>query len=105
MTHTLQVIQLFYSQISVLIMSENYFKTQPDKDGFFNEYGGAFLPPVLVEEMQKITEAYYAISKSHNFISELRSIRKHYQGRLHQFIIAIVYRKNMVEGFTLSART
>lgn len=62
-------------------MSENYFKTQPDKDGFFNEYGGAFLPPVLVEEMQKITEAYYAISKSHNFISELRSIRKHYQGR------------------------
>ena len=31
--------------------------------------------------MRKITDAYYAISKSHNFISELRSIRKHYQGR------------------------
>ena len=31
--------------------------------------------------MDKITEAYYAISKSHQFISELRSIRKHFQGR------------------------
>lgn len=62
-------------------MSENYFKTYPSKDGFYKEYGGAFLPPQLEEEMKKINDAYFAISKSHNFISELRSIRKHYQGR------------------------
>jgi len=62
-------------------MTENYFKTHPNKEGFFNEYGGAFIPPMLEEEMKKITDAYYAISKSHSFISELRSIRKHYQGR------------------------
>jgi tryptophan synthase beta chain len=62
-------------------MSENYFKKYPSKEGFFNEYGGAFIPPVLETEMKKINDAYYAISKSHNFISELRSIRKHYQGR------------------------
>ena len=62
-------------------MTDNYFKTYPNKEGFFNEYGGAFIPPMLEEEMQKITDAYYAISKSHSFISELRSIRKHYQGR------------------------
>jgi tryptophan synthase beta chain len=62
-------------------MAENYFKKYPDKDGFFNSYGGAFVPPVLEVEMKKIYEAYMAISKSHNFISELRSIRKHYQGR------------------------
>ncbi|ASB49889.1 tryptophan synthase subunit beta [Alkalitalea saponilacus] len=62
-------------------MSENYFKKYPSKDGFYKEYGGAFIPPVLEEEMKKINDAYYAISKSHNFISELRSIRKHYQGR------------------------
>jgi tryptophan synthase beta chain len=62
-------------------MSENYFKKYPSKDGFYKEYGGAFLPPALEEEMKKITDAYYAISKSHNFISELRSIRQHYQGR------------------------
>ena len=62
-------------------MSENYFKKYPSKDGYFQEYGGAYLPPVLEEEMKKINDAYFAISKSHNFISELRSIRKHYQGR------------------------
>src|SRR5690554_2184522 len=63
------------------IMSENYFKTYPSKEGFYKEYGGAFLPPNLEAEMQRINYAYFAISKSHNFISELRSIRKHYQGR------------------------
>ena len=62
-------------------MKENYFKKYPNKDGFFNEYGGAFIPPNLEEEMKKINDAYFAISKSHKFISELRDIRKHYQGR------------------------
>ncbi|MDG5800149.1 tryptophan synthase subunit beta [Marinilabiliaceae bacterium ANBcel2] len=62
-------------------MSENYFKKYPSKDGFYKEYGGAFVPPVLEKEMKKIADSYFTISKSHNFISELRSIRKHYQGR------------------------
>ena len=51
-------------------MPDNYFKKYPNKEGFFNEYGGAFIPPVLEVEMKKINDAYYAISKSHNFISE-----------------------------------
>lgn len=62
-------------------MSQNYFKQYPNSEGYFNEYGGSFLPPQLQEEMDRITDAYYEISKSHNFISELRSIRKHFQGR------------------------
>lgn len=62
-------------------MSQNYFKKYPSKEGYYKEYGGAFIPPVLEGEMKKINDAYFAISKSHNFISELRSIRKHYQGR------------------------
>ncbi|MFA9389807.1 MAG: tryptophan synthase subunit beta [Prolixibacteraceae bacterium] len=59
----------------------DYFKLIPTKDGFFGEYGGSFIPPHLQEEMNKITEAYFSISKSHEFISELRRIRKHFQGR------------------------
>lgn len=62
-------------------MAENYFKKYPNAEGFFNEYGGAFIPPILEAEMKKINDAYHMISKSHDFISELRSIRKHYQGR------------------------
>ncbi len=63
------------------IMSENYLKKYPNAEGYFGAYGGAFLPPHLEKEMKRITDAYFAISKSHRFISELRSIRKHYQGR------------------------
>jgi tryptophan synthase beta chain len=59
----------------------DYFKANPDKNGNFGEYGGSFVPPDLQEEMDRITDAYFAISKSHEFISELRSIRKHFQGR------------------------
>lgn len=60
---------------------DNYFKSNPDPKGFFNEYGGIFVPPQLEAEMEKITDAYYSISKSHEFISELRDIRRHFQGR------------------------
>ncbi|MBK1880274.1 tryptophan synthase subunit beta [Pelagicoccus mobilis] len=59
----------------------DYFKTTPTADGQFGEFGGSYIPPQLQEEMDKITDAYYSISKSHAFISELRSIRKHFQGR------------------------
>jgi tryptophan synthase beta chain len=59
----------------------DYFKSNPDNRGNFGEYGGSFIPESLQVEMDKITEAYFAISKSHEFISELRSIRKHFQGR------------------------
>lgn len=59
----------------------DYLKTNPDTTGFFGDYGGSFIPPELQSEMDLITEAYYSISKSHDFISELRSIRKHFQGR------------------------
>ncbi|MDD2475869.1 MAG: tryptophan synthase subunit beta [Dysgonamonadaceae bacterium] len=59
----------------------SYFKKYPDSEGFYESYGGAFVPPALEVEMKKIADAYHTISKSHNFIQELRSIRKHYQGR------------------------
>nr|WP_320119423.1 tryptophan synthase subunit beta [uncultured Marinifilum sp.] len=62
-------------------MSSNYFKSHPDEKGKFGEYGGSYIPEELNKEMQKINDAYYSISKSHKFISELRSIRKHFQGR------------------------
>lgn len=62
-------------------MAQQYLKTQPDEKGYFGEYGGSFIPPELQKEMDAITDAYYSISKSHDFITELRAIRKHFQGR------------------------
>lgn len=62
-------------------MKHHYLKSQPDAEGYFGAYGGAYLPPQLVEEFERITTAYMQLRKSHAFISELRRIRAHYQGR------------------------
>lgn len=58
-----------------------YFKNYPDKDGFFGKYGGSYIPEDLQKAMNEITEAYFTICKSSKFISELRRIRKEFQGR------------------------
>ena len=58
-----------------------YLNNFPNKDGYFGQYGGAFLPPQLIPAFQEINEAYQEISRSAHFISELRRIRKEFQGR------------------------
>lgn len=58
-----------------------YFKEYPDKNGRFGEYGGAIVPPELKEPFEEIDKAYNAICRSAHFISELRRIRKEFQGR------------------------
>ena len=60
---------------------ENYLKNYPDLDGFFGPYGGAFVSDKLKQAMRDIEEAYFTISKSRRFISELRRIRYEFQGR------------------------
>lgn len=58
-----------------------YLKNYPDKDGFFGRYGGAYISPELEEAFKEINNAYQTICKSSKFISELRRIRKEFQGR------------------------
>ena len=59
----------------------NYFNLQPDRNGRYGKYGGTYLPPDLEKIMAEIRDAYDIISRSAKFISELRAIRKHFQGR------------------------
>lgn len=59
----------------------SYLKNTPDENGFFGEYGGAMLPPPLVPHFKALEEAYNKVSKSADFINELKHIRKHFQGR------------------------
>ena len=60
---------------------DTYFKHYPDEKGYFGPYGGAFIQPELQKAMEEIDEAYRTICKSRRFISELRRIRKEFQGR------------------------
>lgn len=60
---------------------ETYLQSNPDKNGFFGPYGGAYLPDELIPAFEEITHAYNTICNSAQFISELRRIRREFQGR------------------------
>lgn len=60
---------------------DTYFKDYPDENGYFGKYGGVYITEDLKQAMEEITEAYFTICKSSKFISELRRIRKEFQGR------------------------
>ncbi|WP_430822451.1 tryptophan synthase subunit beta [Carboxylicivirga sp. N1Y90] len=53
----------------------------PDENGFFGEFGGRFVPPMLEPIMQEITEAYQKIKDDPVFKEELFQLQKHYTGR------------------------
>ncbi len=58
-----------------------YLESTPNEEGFFGEYGGAMLPPPLIPHFKEINEAYQRLSKSKEFLDDLKYIRKHFQGR------------------------
>ncbi len=62
-------------------MSDTYFSQYPNDEGFFGDFGGAFIPPELQPHMEKIAAEYMRVSCTPEFIEELTYIRKHFQGR------------------------
>lgn len=63
------------------ISFDTYLKNYPTQEGYFGDFGGAYLPPELTKAFEEIDEAYNTICKSSKFINELRRIRKEFQGR------------------------
>ncbi|MBR7116967.1 MAG: tryptophan synthase subunit beta [Clostridia bacterium] len=60
---------------------DTYFKNYPNNEGYFGKYGGVYISDELKSAMEEITDAYFTICKSSKFISELRKIRREFQGR------------------------
>ncbi|WP_457575826.1 tryptophan synthase subunit beta [Desulfomarina sp.] len=65
----------------------------PDEKGYFGEYGGSFIPPVLESILDEITTAYSEISKDPDFHEELNTLYQDYVGRPSP----IFYLKNLSE--------
>jgi tryptophan synthase beta subunit len=63
------------------ITPSRYLQQSPDNAGYFGNYGGVFVPPELEAPLAEVRKAYEVVSRSHDFIEELRRIRKHFQGR------------------------
>lgn len=53
----------------------------PNKEGFFGQYGGAFIPPQLETVMKSISAEYEKIKNDPTFIDELFDLYTHYVGR------------------------
>lgn len=63
-------------------MTNTNFNNLPDKEGCFGQYGGVHLDsPKLQQELAKVNDFYQKIKDDHEFINELKYIRKHFQGR------------------------
>lgn len=60
---------------------DTYIKDYPNKNGYFGKFGGAYIPDELKPAFEEITKAYQEICHASQFISELRRIRKEFQGR------------------------
>ncbi|MCF7822334.1 MAG: tryptophan synthase subunit beta [Mariprofundaceae bacterium] len=53
----------------------------PDKNGYFGEYGGQIIPPMLIEIMNEINDAYDKIITTEAFQTELQQLYTDYVGR------------------------
>ena len=58
-----------------------YKKHYPDENGYFGKYGGSFVNKDLQKAFDEVYSGYLTICKSAKFVSELRRIRKEFQGR------------------------
>ncbi|PIN82602.1 tryptophan synthase subunit beta, partial [Candidatus Micrarchaeota archaeon CG11_big_fil_rev_8_21_14_0_20_47_5] len=56
-------------------------KKLPNKKGYFGEFGGKFVPEVLIPALSELEEAYRRISKTTVFKRELSFLLKDFAGR------------------------
>lgn len=56
-------------------------KLNIDKEGFYGEFGGAFIPEMLYPNVQELKENYLSIISSEDFKLEMEALLKDYVGR------------------------
>jgi len=49
--------------------------------GRFGDYGGFYVPEVLIPALEELEEAYYRFGEDEEFVSELADLSRHYAGR------------------------
>jgi len=54
---------------------------EPDKDGYFGEFGGRFVPETLVAALDELTQAYDRVRCDDEFQAEFGSLLRDYSGR------------------------
>ncbi|MES9852245.1 MAG: tryptophan synthase subunit beta [Candidatus Thiodiazotropha sp. L084R] len=62
-------------------MKNTFIHDLPNKEGFFGEFGGSFIPEQLQTIIDEITEAYLKIRQDPEFLDELEDLYRHFVGR------------------------
>lgn len=60
-------------------MKNNIF--QPNKNGFYGDFGGAFIPEMLIPNIEDLTSRYLEILESDSFKKEYHHLLRDYAGR------------------------
>ncbi|MGB0890985.1 MAG: tryptophan synthase subunit beta [Flavobacteriaceae bacterium] len=56
-------------------------KFQPNKDGYYGQFGGAFIPELLYPNVKELEDNYIQIIESDAFQKEYKDLLQHYVGR------------------------
>lgn len=67
----------------------------PDKNGYYGEFGGAFVPEMLYPNVEELQQNYIEIIESEEFKNELNDLLKDYVGRATPLYFA----KNLSEKY------
>lgn len=62
-------------------MYAELFQFPPGREGYYGEYGGAFIPEVLHETIRELTAAFQACLADATFWNEYVTLMQHYSGR------------------------
>ena len=63
------------------LYSNYYTRIKKMNNTKYGQYGGQFVPEILMEEINKISDAYEHYKNNEKFNSELNSLLKEYAGR------------------------
>lgn len=66
---------------SFLIRQEDTIKKLPDRKGYFDIYGGRFVPETLIPALLELEGAFFQSKKDKNFQRKLKHLQKTYIGR------------------------
>ena len=56
-------------------------KFQPNKNGYYGQFGGAFIPELLYPNVKELEDNYLTILESEEFQKEYKDLLQHYVGR------------------------
>ena len=56
-------------------------KFQPNKEGYYGQFGGAFIPELLYPNVKELEDNYLQILESESFQTEYKDLLQHYVGR------------------------